>query len=372
MRNTLIFCALAALAGCGKPGGEAPAAAAGNEVRLSAPQARQMTCEVAPVREEGLAGAVQAVGRLTFDDQRVTHVFSPVSGRVTRLVADLGQRVKPGQVLALIDSPDMGSALSDFHKAQASLTAAEKDYRRQKDLFEGHAGAERDYEAAEATWRNALAERDRARQRAELFYGKGMTEVSQGFQLRSPIQGEVIAMGANPGLEVQGQYGGGTAVELFTVGEVDSLRLLADVQEMDIPKVRLGGRLHYEVGGVSGEGVINWVSGSLDPATRTVQIRCNVPNPQRLLKPEMFARVVLEVPGRKGLAVPRSALLRIGDLVYVFVDLGPLPDGGRRFERRQVQADEHQAGDLVPILGGLKPGEPVVVKGALQLSGVNG
>ena len=372
MRNTLIIGILAVLAACGKPGGETPAAAPANEVRLTAQQARAMSCQVAPAREEALAGAIQAAGRLAFDEQRVTHVFSPVSGRVTRLVADLGQRVKPGQTLALIDSPDMGSALSDYHKAEASYTAAEKDYRRQKDLFEGHAGAERDYEAAEATWRNALAERDRARQRAELFYGKGMTEVSQGFQLRSPIQGEVIAMGANPGLEVQGQYGGGTAVELFTVGEVDSLRLLADVQEMDIPRARLGARVHYEVGGTRGEGIVNWVSGSLDPVTRTVKIRCNVPNPQRLLKPEMFAKVLLEAPGRTVLAVPRSALVRIGDLVYVLVDLGPLPDGGRHFERRPVQADEHQSGDLVPVLGGLKAGEPVVVKGALQLSGVNG
>ena len=121
-----------------------------------------------------------------------------------------------------------------------------------------------------------------------------------------------------------------------------------------------------------GEGIVNWVSGSLDPVTRTVKIRCNVPNPQRLLKPEMFAKVLLEAPGRTVLAVPRSALVRIGDLVYVLVDLGPLPDGGRHFERRPVQADEHQSGDLVPVLGGLKAGEPVVVKGALQLSGVNG
>ena len=369
MRNALIILALAALAGCEGRKAEAPAVPPPGEVWITPDQARQANLELAPVADSSVGGTVRTVGRLAFDDQRVTHVFSPVTGRISRLVVDLGQRVRPGQVLAYLHSPDMGSALSDLRKAEAALKAAEREYRRQKELLEGHAGAERDYEAAEAAWSTAVAERDRAKSKADLYHGEGQDKVSQGYELRAPIGGEIIAMASNPGLEVQGQYSGGATAELFTIGELDELRLLADVPEMDIPRVRVGGRIRYQVNGRDLEGTIDWVSGTLDPATRTVKVRCKVPNRDRSLKPEMFAK---EVPGRMAPAVPRAALVRIGELTYAFVALGARPDGTLRFERRVVKGDEAETGDLVPVLSGLAAGDKVVVKGALQLSGVNG
>ncbi len=372
MRRSIPLCLVLAMSACGARKGQERAAAPPNEIWLSAAQARQADYEVAPVAEGTVGGTVRTVGRLAFDDQRVTHLFSPVSGRVTRLLADLGQRVKPGQALAVIDSPDLGGALSDYHKAQAGFVAAEKEFRRQNELFEGHAGAERDLDSAEAIYRNALAERDRARQRAELLCGGDLAQVGQGYQLRSPIAGEVIARMTNPGAELNGQYGGGSAAELFTIGELDRLWLLADVAEMDIAKVRVGSRVTFEVQGQPGPartGVVNWVAGSLDPVTRTARIRCEVPNPGRSLKPEMFAQVSIQVGGRRALAIPRSALVRMGDLTYALVDLGPLADGGHRFERRPIQAEERESGDLLPVLSGLRAGEKVVTRGVLLLGG---
>lgn len=371
MRKVLVAALLVLAPGCSRSGEVRPPAPPSNEVWIAPEQAAAMDLAAEPVGEAVVDAAVSTVGRLAFDDRKVAHVYSPVSGRVTRLLADLGQGVKAGQALALIDSPDLGGALADLRKAEAVLAAAEKEHRRQEELFEGHAGAARDLEAAEAAWRTALAERDRCRQRADLFHGGTADRVRQGFELRSPIAGEVIARGANPGLELSGQYGQGGAVELYTVGDLSGLFLLADVPEMDAPRVRRGSRVRFEVAGRTLRGEVDWVAGTLDPATRTVRIRVPVPNRDRTLKPEMFAKVVVEVEGRRAPVLPRGAVVRLGEAACVFLDLGER-DGRRRFERRPVQVDETVPGDLLPIRAGVAPGERVVVRGALQLSGVNG
>src|SRR5262249_10954449 len=153
---------------------------------------------------------------------------------------DPGARVKKGAALAIIESPDVGNAFADLAKAQADLIAAEHDFRRQKELYEAHAGSQRDFEAAEDNYGKAKAEMERARRKAALFRKAGGDDVTQGFTLRAPIDGEVISRSVNPGAEVQGQYSGGTAVELFTIGELDSVWVLADVFEMDLGRVAKG------------------------------------------------------------------------------------------------------------------------------------
>jgi cobalt-zinc-cadmium efflux system membrane fusion protein len=104
----------------------------------------------------------------------------------------------------------------------------------------------------------------------------------------------VIARSVNPGAEIQGQYGGGTALELFTVGELDSVWLLADVFEMDLGRVQKGAPVSIKVVAYPDRtfsGQVDYITGTLDPATRTARVRCAVPNPARELKPEMYATV---------------------------------------------------------------------------------
>ena len=364
---------LASLA-CGHRTAPEAAQAPASEVWLTPEQNRQARLALEPVAERTVGGLVQTVGRLTFDDRKVSHVFSPLNGRVTRLMVDPGQRVKAGQTLALIDSPDLGTALSDARKADAALAAADREFARQKELYGAHAGALRDLETAEAAYKTAVAERDRAQQRASALYAPSDQGVSQGFQLKSPIAGEVIARTANPGTEVVGQYGQGSAVELFTIGELDQLWLLADLYEIDLFRVAVGSPVEITVAGYPGNPIkakVAWVSGTLDPATRTAKVRCTVPNPGRRLKPEMFAQVAIQVEPGRALAMPRNAVTRIGNQTFAFVDLGLRSDGTRRFERRPIQVDEQISGDLVPVKAGLKAGESIVTQGAMLLSGQN-
>lgn len=371
MRNplrALLPALLLAAAGCHQThASEAPAPPPG-EVWITPQQAEtaRLTTVVAEEREVG--GALVTSGRVTFDDLRVSHVFSPVTGRVTTIRAQLGERVKKGQPLATIDSPDLGLAGADLAKADADVIAAEHDYNRQKQLLPLHAVSEKDMEAAEDNYRKAKAERARAEQKARLLGGGG----GQSYELRALIDGAVVARGVNPGMEVQGQYSGASSVvELFTIGDIDQVWVMSDAFEMDLPRVKPGEHVSVKVVAYPDkvfEGTVDWVSDTLDPTTRTAKVRCVIPNPDHLLKPEMFATVSIAVAGKKALALPRRAVLHLGDQAVVFVQAGTGPDGKLRFERRPVVIDEDEPGDLVPVTRGVSAGESVVTSGSILLS----
>ncbi len=344
------------------------------EAWLTAQQIKDAKIEYTEVGDQNVDDTILTSGKVTFDDQRVAHVYSPVSGRVTRIDAQLGQRVKKGAPLAVIESPDIGIASSDVGKASADLIAAEHDFKRQKDLYDAHAASQKDLEISEDNYRKAKAEMDRAKQKAYLLRaGGGGGDVSQGYTVITPMEGEVIMKNISPGIEVQGQYGGGTAAELFTVGELDKVWVIADVFEMDIARVKVGSKANVKVVAYAGknfEGKVDWVSGTLDPVTRTAKVRCTFDNPDRLLKPEMYATVQVSVEERTALAIPKTSLLRLGDQTVVFVQSGTTPDGKLKFERVPVTVDEGEGSKWVPVSHGLEKGQKIVTAGAILLSGM--
>jgi cobalt-zinc-cadmium efflux system membrane fusion protein len=343
------------------------------EVWLTEQQVADAHLNIEPVATHAVGNDVVTSGKVTFDDLRVAHVFSPVTGRVSRILADPGARLKKGSPLAAIQSPDVGNAFADLGKAEADLIAAQHDFQRQKELFDAHAGSQKDFESAEDSYGKAKAEMERSRQKARLFRGGGADAVTQEFMLRAPIEGEVIARNVNPGAEVLGQYSGGSAVELFTIGELDRVWVIADVFEMDLGRVKKGAPVSIKVVAYPDRvftGVVDWMSDLLDPTARTAKVRCAVANPSRELKPEMYATVTIGVAGQNALALPRTAILRIADQTVAFVEEGSAPDGRKRFVRRIVALSDDEAGDLVPVTHGLTAGDKVVTSGAILLSGM--
>jgi membrane fusion protein, heavy metal efflux system len=365
-----------AAAGClGVGRAEVVAKPASGEIRLTPETLRQGGIELAPATVRDFGSDLELAGRITFDDQRVAHVASPVSGRVVRLVAQLGERVAKGDPLAILDSPDLGGAASDLVKAQANASAAERDYRRQRELFAAHAAAERDLEAAESAYLQAAAELARSRAKVRLFQVRPDERVTQQYVLRSPIDGRVVARAANPGTEVQGLYSGGTALELFTVGQLDRVWVLADAFEIDLGKIAVGAPVTVHVVSFPERafaGRVEWISSTVDPATRTAKLRCALDNPQGLLKPEMYASASLHVAGPPALVVPRAAILRQGEQTVVFVENGETADGALRFERRPVEVESEGEGSdsAVAVRSGLKAGDRVVTSGSILLLGM--
>jgi cobalt-zinc-cadmium efflux system membrane fusion protein len=375
----VVLLQLPALSGCHGDGHGSEESAAGTppegEVWLTSNQVKDAQIATAPLGLQDVDDTILTSGRITFDDSRVTHVFSPVSGRVKQLLVDLGQRVKPGDGLAVIESPDIGIASSDVGKAKADLIASEHDLRRQRELLAQHAVSQHDYEQAEDNYRKALAEMERANQKNRLFQTKGsaIDTVTQTYTVRSEIAGEVILRNINPGVEVQGQYGGGTPLELFTIGDLDRVWVLADVYEMDLPRVKIGSPVTVRAVAFPSRtftGSVDWVSGALDPNTRTARVRCSLDNADHALRPEMYVTAYLTVEQQKALALSHSALLRLGEQTLVFVEKGQTADGRIRFTRVPVQVDVGEGSKWVVIQHGLSAGEKVVTSGTILLSGM--
>jgi len=375
----LITAACLSVAGCSRSNAaESTVAIPPGQIWLSDAQMLEAKIKIEPLDEQDVDDVVVTSGKVTFDDVRVSHVFSPVSGRITRIDAKPGQRVKKGEVLAILESPDVGIASSDLHKAEADRIAAEHDLQRQRELLAAHATSQRDYEQSEDAFRKAKAEVERAMQKVRLFRG-GVENVTQAFAIRSEIEGEVISRNVSPGIEVQGQYGGGTAVELFTVGELDRVWVIADVYEMDTGRVKVGSKVNIKLFAAPNRVIpatIEWVAGTLDPLTRTTKVRCVIDNPDRTLKPEMYATLLISVDEHRAVAVRRSAIVRLGEQMAVFAEKEKSSDGRHVFVKVAVAVDESEGGQWVSVLHGpdkgLTKGSRIVTEGGILLTGSDG
>ena len=368
-RATLLL-VLAALAGAGCRSGSGDTKAnepPQDELWLSADQINKADMRVITVAEADVAQGIAAVGRVAFHDLHVTHVFSPVTGRVTRVLAQPGQRVKKGTPLLALASPDVGQAFADLVKAQADVAADQAEYQRQGRLVEAHAAPQRDYEVAEDNFRTARAEYQRAQRRAAMLRAGDVDRVRQEYTLKSFLEGEVIARSVNPGAEVQGQYLGGASTELFTIGDIGAVWVYADVADVDLPRVRVGAEAQIRVVAYPGRvfhGQVDWIADVVDPALRTARVRCAVANEDEALKPEMLANVVIALPSTRALVVPRDAVSRINESTYVFAADHVRPDGRQVFKRRMVRISD-VPGDTVPVVEGLNAGDKLVVEGSL-------
>lgn len=343
------------------------------EVWLTPSQVKDANIEVQVVEPRDLDDTIFTSGRIALEDVRAGHVLSPVTGRVVSIKAALGAHVKKGDPLAIIESPDIGNVVSDVHKAQADLIAAEHDRKRKKELFEQKAGSLADLEVSEDNYRKAKAEIERARQKQYLLRVGNVDSVTQQYTLPSPIDGEILLRNINPGVEVTGQYSGGANQELFTIGEVDRVWMIGDLYEMDLSRVHVGTTATVTIVAypeTEFKGRVDWVSGMFDPTTRTAKVRCTFDNPERKLRPEMYATVEISVDKRRALAVPRSAVLRLGDanVVFIQIDEGGGPQEKVHFKRVPVYVDEAESGPWLEVKHGLVPGQRVVIHGAILLS----
>jgi cobalt-zinc-cadmium efflux system membrane fusion protein len=373
------LCALAAaamLAGCGPkpvPAPEEPGPKVeGDTVTFptNAPQLSSISEETVEPRE---LAVTHLTGRLYWDDDVTVRVFTPVAGRVTAVLADLGQKVSVQTPLAEIDSPDFGQALADASTAEGALRAAEKAYTRSKELLSHGAVAQKDVESAEAAFVAAQAEERRAKARLAL-YGGSENGTNEVYKLRSPLAGVVVDKSINLGQEVRADQMLANApnlfAPLFTISDPSRLWLQIDVAETDLPRIHLGQKLRVSSPVYASryfEGRINSVADTLDPATRTLRARGLVENPDNLLKAEMYVTVdVVENAGGAAQAVeiPSAATFRKDNQDYLFVE-----DAPGRFTRRRVTLGVEQDGK-VPVFSGLAAGQKVVTEGCLLLEAV--
>jgi membrane fusion protein, heavy metal efflux system len=336
---------------------------------------------IEPVSERTFRAETVTEGKVAVDEDKSTPVFSPYTGRVTRLLARPGDSVTQGQPLFVIEAADTVQAQNDFiaaitglNKAKSAVDLAQIQYTRAKDLFEGKAVPLKDYQQADATLVQAQNDQRSAQTALEAARSKlrilGYTDSAiAAFQDKRTIDREITVLSPIAGTVVQrkvgpGQYvNSGASDPVFVIGDLSTVWLVAFVRETDASKVSVGQEIAINVLALPARPLsarIDYVAAAIDPATRRLLVRATVDNKDNLLKPEMFANVTIYSGGdHPAVGVPKQALIYEGDQVRVWV-----AHEDKSIELRQIKTGLSN-GDLVEVDGNLKPGEQIVTKGSL-------
>lgn len=341
---------------------ETTAAAVNGTVLRFAPGAVQLSYLKIQPAELFPEAVIEALsGRITYDENRTSRVSAPIAGRVESISVQLGAKVAAGQALASIDAPDYAQAIADAKRDELEVRQKRLVFDRAKLLYDGGVMPRKEYESAETDLREAEVELGRARKRLEAL-GQRAVSASGQFVLRSPVAGIVTERAINPGSLV----GPDTAKPLFVVSDPEHLWVVVDLPEQSLSSLTVGQSATVEVDAYPGKvfnATVANVGDVLDPTTRRVQVRCAIDNAERLLKPEMYARITPLASNRvKRVRLPNAALVTLGVTSYVFVEREP-----GVLERRKV-VPSLQGRDFTYLKEGVQPGERVVTSGTLLLN----
>jgi len=353
-----------------------------NIVQVNTDQLHQLN--IVPVTTERFSIEKPAVGQIAFNEDASTLVLTPFTGRVTRLIARMGDEVKRGDALFEIDSPevvqaqtDLIAALHGLEKAKSQLALAKRVLDRQTGLLADKATSQReldsarnDFAAAESDLATANGTLMAARNRLRVIIGRDKEEVERVERERSvnplitinaPIDGTVIGRKVGPGQYVRSDV----ADPLYSVADLTTMWLKANVPETEIANVRVGQELEVRVTALPDRTFrarIIAIGASSDTATRRIVVRSEIPNPDRLLRSDMFANFKITIGGGEPLpVVPVEAVIRDGAEAAVWVMREPTV-----FDRRKVKLGREREG-RVQVLEGLQAGEQVVGRGAIYV-----
>jgi len=348
-------------------------------VRVVPDQLHQL--EVVKVESYAFLDQRSAIGQIAFNEDASTPVLTPFSGRVTRLIAKVGDQVKRGDPLLEIDSPEQVPPQNEFiaaqgarNKARSQLNLAQIVEKRTRDLYEGKAAPFKDLQQAEAQLAAAQSdmrstetafEAARIRLRILGHADEAISELEQKgaisriTRITTPIDGTVISRKVGPGQYVRSD----SAEALYVIADVSTMWLKAQIFEQDIALVRTGQEIEATVAAVPNRTfttrIANIASAS-DLTTRRIMVRSEIDNPGGVLKSEMFATFKIGIaepsvtPG-----VPVDAVIREGDLATVWVEAEPM-----LFKRRVVDIGIQRNG-VTQIRQGLAVGERVISRGAI-------
>lgn len=364
---------LVSLAACGK--GQEPAAsdAATSVAESQSDRLAQSSSQIqtAVIDVQSVQPELSLAGKVAYGEDRYSKISSPLQGRVVEVRAHLGDRVKVGDTLLIIDSPDITEAYSEFVKEASELEYAARAHELAKELYQTKALALKDLKQAENDVIKARAEFRRAKERLlslrvpniELDKPLAQQRITSRFDMKSPLSGTVVERTVTPGQSVSADAG----QVLFTVADLDRLQVVADVYERDLALVKVSqvARVNVEAyPDADFAAVVASIGDVVDPNTRTIKVRAWVDNQDHRLKPEMFARLRLDIgDANPFLAIPKEAVVEVDGKHFVYVVEAP-----DKYVKREVRVS-NVSSDMVRVLQGLSPGQRIVTKGAVLVKG---
>jgi cobalt-zinc-cadmium efflux system membrane fusion protein len=316
---------------------------------------------VMPAAAQAVSAKLVLPGIVESDPARTAAVLTPLSGRVAALKVGLGDRVARGQVLVVIDSPDLEQAYDDDAKAADTVRLTEKNLERQEAQNKLGVASDRDLDQARSDHTQAAAEYTRTQARLQtLGASAGARPGSRLLTVTAPVSGSVTALSVTPGSMVNDP-----TQPLMTVADLSTIWVTALVPEKDVAAIGKDQEAEVRLAAYPErvlQGKVLFVSDVIEPDSRRNKLRIAFANTDYALKPNMFATVVLAGPKRLEVVLPSSALLMNNDRTSVFVATAPWT-----FERRTVDP-QLEEGPSVAIRSGVAAGEQVIVKGGILLN----
>jgi cobalt-zinc-cadmium efflux system membrane fusion protein len=321
---------------------------------------------VAPVARGTSSTEIRLPGVVEPNAYRQVVVTPLVAGRVTKVGPALGDRVRRGQTMAEIYSPALAEAQTRYVSAQAMLDAHDRELQRTRKLVEIGAASRQELEKTHAEHAAQTAAVQSARSQLELLGVSASTldnmtsarGVSATANVPAPIDGVVTERGANVGLNVD------PATQLFTVVDLSTVWIVANLYEKDFPRVRVGSEAAITTSARRDSmlrGRVSYIDPQVSADTRTAKVRIEVPNTGGELRLGMYADVVVAgASGTSAPGVPRSAVQNVGDRTVVYL-ASPKEPG--RFIEREVRLGQ-TSGEQVEVVSGVQPGDVVVTEGS--------
>ncbi len=337
---------------------------------FSIPADQMSHIQIETVSPSTLTRILRLTGAVAYNGFATTPVITQVSGPVSRIVVMPGEMVRAGQPLLYVASPDFSQLRATYIKAKDAFKLADREYARAKDLYDHHAISDKDLIAAESARNQAEADLQASEQALHVLGFKSpdqavQTRGSPELPVLAPIAGEVVER-----LVAAGQVIQAGTTQAFTISNMSTVWVLANVYQQDLPYVRVGDPvtiLTDSYPGTEFHGKISYVAAALDATTRTLQARIDVKNPQEKLKNNMY--VIAQVQAGKvanAISVPNAAVLRDAEnepFVYILA-------GQNQFAMRNVTLGQTSE-QSTEITSGLASGDRVVANGSLFLQFAN-
>lgn len=338
----------------------------GEELRLTPEQIRLAGIETAPAKTGELPVEISLNGEVTLDRDRVVEIVPQVPGIARQVSAKLGDEVRAGAVLAVIDSRELADAWAEWLSARERVALAQSRFGREERLRQKKITAEQEFQEAREALASAQIEQRTAENKLRALGVTGLNgtkpppkpDEHTRYPVTSPLAGTVIEKRVTEGEHVEG------TAPIFRLAQLDRLWVLANVYQKDVARVKVGQEARITVRGYGDKtftGKIAWIAAMLDEKTRTLQVRVEIDNRERLLRAGVFASVHVAVERKSGIILPASAVTAMKGRQTVFI-----AESEGRFEPREVVVGS-RAGDRVEIAWGLDEGESVVTSGAFLL-----
>jgi cobalt-zinc-cadmium efflux system membrane fusion protein len=333
----------------------------GNRILVPEGSALRQRLTVMPATLQPVSATLDLPAIVESDPARTAAVLAPLGGRLVALPVSLGERVMRGQVLALIDSPDLAQAIDDDTKAADSLALTQKTLTRQEQQNKLGTASDQDLDQARSDHAQAAAEYARTQARLKaLGVGPEVRAQSRLLAVTAPVSGSVTALSVAPGNMINDP-----TQSLMTIADLSTVWVTALVPEKDLAAIARNQDAAVRLEAYPDRvlhGKVLFVSDVIEPDSRRDKIRIAFANADYALKPNMFATVTLSGAQQSQVVLPSSALLMNNDRTSVFVATAPWT-----FERRTVEP-QLEEGSSVAIRSGVQAGEQVVVKGGILLN----